>query len=214
MRRPPRADPRSRRCSSRRNGTGPRPATSAGGSAADWRQALLGPDGLRLDEWRAEGRLTTVKTGPAPGRLPRRPPRGRGLRQALPRARLPGDVPPVVPPRQGTQRGQAVPGSSAAIGVPTITPDRPGRAAEAEVPLRELPVTPEIPETVPLDEFVENRLPRLARAAAGRGSASAWRRRWRVLTARLHDAGFVHIDFHPGNILVRIDAGRRRPSWR
>ena len=25
-----------------------------------------------------------------------------------------------------------------------------------------------------------------------------------VLTASLHDAGFVHHDFHPGNLLVRI----------
>src|SRR3954454_10143940 len=28
-----------------------------------WRETLLGPGGLRLDEWREEGRLTTVKSG-------------------------------------------------------------------------------------------------------------------------------------------------------
>ncbi|MDR3636582.1 MAG: type II toxin-antitoxin system RelE/ParE family toxin, partial [Isosphaeraceae bacterium] len=31
---------------------------------ADWREPLLGPHGLRLDEWRRRGRLTVVKTGP------------------------------------------------------------------------------------------------------------------------------------------------------
>src|SRR5438270_524950 len=29
------------------------------------------------------------------------------------------------------------------------------------------------------------------------------------LTARLHDAGFVHQDFHPGNLLLRIEPGDR-----
>ena len=28
---------------------------------ADWQDPLLGPDGLRLDEWRRQGRLATVK---------------------------------------------------------------------------------------------------------------------------------------------------------
>src|SRR5450631_2307192 len=31
---------------------------------ADWRRDLLGPNGLRLDEWRAQGRLEVVKKGP------------------------------------------------------------------------------------------------------------------------------------------------------
>jgi hypothetical protein len=31
---------------------------------ADWQHAILGPDGLRLDEWREQGRLTVVKKGP------------------------------------------------------------------------------------------------------------------------------------------------------
>ncbi len=30
-----------------------------------------------------------------------------------------------------------------------------------------------------------------------------------VLTARVHNAGFVHRDFHPGNVLIRIEAGDR-----
>jgi hypothetical protein len=29
-----------------------------------WDEVLLGPSGLRLEEWRAEGRVTTVKSGP------------------------------------------------------------------------------------------------------------------------------------------------------
>ena len=30
----------------------------------EWSRTLLGPDGLRLAQWSAEGRLTTIKTGP------------------------------------------------------------------------------------------------------------------------------------------------------
>src|SRR5947209_7133313 len=30
----------------------------------EWRESLLGPEGLRLEQWRREGRLATVKTGP------------------------------------------------------------------------------------------------------------------------------------------------------
>ena len=100
-----------RGCSSRRSGNGRRPATSAGGSADPGARRCLGQNGLRLDQWRAEGRLTTVKSGPH--RIVYRVDLARGshLRQALPRARLPGHVPPVVPPGQGTQRGEAIRGA-------------------------------------------------------------------------------------------------------
>src|SRR5208283_2526319 len=64
-------------------------------------------------------------------------------------------------------------------------------------------ITWEIPGTIPLDEFLEQRLddyPEPARSRIRRRLASTLA----VLTARLHNAGMTHIDFHPGNILVRL----------
>ena len=57
---------------------------------------------------------------------------------------------------------------------------------------------------MPLDEFLERKLPRMTpvRAAKVRQTLA---RAIAELTAHLHDAGFVHQDFHPGNLLVRFD---------
>ena len=56
---------------------------------------------------------------------------------------------------------------------------------------------------MPLDEFLENRLeqfpePRRSRLRQRLATSLA------VLTARLHNSGMTHIDFHPGNVLVRL----------
>ena len=101
----------------------------------------------------------------------------------------------------------------AAIGVPTITPIALGEQRKRKFLFENYLITPAIPETVPLDEFVERQLPRMARAAAGAGPPAP-RRALAELTARLHDAGFVHQDFHPGNILVRIDEPTTARAWR
>ena len=170
---------------------------------AGWEDALLGPDGLRLDEWRAQGRLTTVKTGP---------------HRAVYRVDLPEGAVFVkhflVPGfrsklRQWLRRGKGRnegrrTRSLAAIGVPTITPVALGEQRKKTFLLENYLITHAIPEAIPLDEFVERRLPEWPgrrRARARRSLAAALAE----MTARLHDAGYVHQDFHPGNILVRMD---------
>ena len=169
----------------------------------EWRSALIGPEGLRIEEWRAEGRLATIKTGP---------------QRVVYRADLPeGSVfvkHYLIPGwremvRQWLRRGKgrnegrrAL--SLAGIGVPTITPIALGEQRKHAFLFENYLVTPAIPDTLPLDQFVETRLPTFKpgrRARVRRALSIALGE----LTAHLHDAGFVHQDFHPGNLLVRIE---------
>jgi hypothetical protein len=177
---------------------------------ADWLDALIGPDGLRLDEWRRDGRLTTVKTGP---------------HRVVYRVELPEGAVFVkhflVPDlrakfRQWVRRGKGRNEGTrtrflSAIGVPTITPVALGEQRRRAFLLENYLITHAITGAVPLDEFVERRLPRwpAARQARIRQSLAE---SLALLTARLHEAGFVHQDFHPGNIMVRMDDGDDEPS--
>ena len=103
-----------------------------------WRDLLLGPGGLRFDEWQAAGCVTTVKSGPH--RIV--------YRVALPEGTL-YIKHFLVPNRRAKYRQWFRRGKGRNEGKRSPAPgrdrrthdlaDRAGRTAEAEVPLRELP---------------------------------------------------------------------------
>jgi tRNA A-37 threonylcarbamoyl transferase component Bud32 len=168
-----------------------------------WKETLLGPLGLRLEEWRSEGWLATIKSGP---------------HRVVYRVDLPAGAIYVkhylVPDyramfRQWFRRGKGRNEGKrsevlASIGVPTIYPVALGERRKRKFLLENFLITWEIPGAFPLDDFVENRLEQLpepGRARLRQRLATSLA----ILTARLHDAGMIHIDFHPGNVLVRVD---------
>ncbi len=173
-------------------------------AGSPWRDVLLGPDGLRLDQWRAEGRLATVKSGP---------------HRIVYRAELPEGVLYIkhflVPNRRSILRQWFRRGKGrnegkrsqqlAAIGVPTIWPVALGEQRKRKFLFENYLVTPEIAGTTPLDEFAMSELPTWPEPLQSRVRVRL-ARELGAMTARLHDAGFLHVDFHPGNILVRFPA--------
>src|SRR5262249_28498935 len=88
-------------------------------------------------------------------------------------------------------------------GVPTIWPIALGEQRKRKFLFENYLVTPEVPDSIPLDEFVMEQLPGWPEPRRSRVRQKL-ARALGIMTARLHDAGFLHVDFHPGNILVRF----------
>jgi tRNA A-37 threonylcarbamoyl transferase component Bud32 len=179
------------------------PGAVGWGVTERWDRVLLGPEGLRLDDWRREGRLTTIKSGP---------------HRIVYRADLPAGgfyVKHYLVPnkrailrqwfRRGKGRNEAKRSRELeSIGVPTITPIALGELRKRKFLFENYLVTKEITGTIPLDEFVLKRLaehPEPARTMIRRSLST----QLAVMTARLHNEGLTHIDFHPGNLLVQFD---------
>jgi serine/threonine protein kinase len=170
---------------------------------ADWASALLRDGRLPLDEWKRAGRLTTVKRGPH--RVVYRADLAEG--SVYVKHFLVPDFRAMARQwfRSGKGRNEGRRAAKLeAIGVPTITPVALGERRVRRFLLENYLVTKEIPDTQPLDEFVECQLPLIEPVRQGRLRRDL-ARVLADLTARLHDAGFVHKDFHPGNLLIRIE---------
>ena len=123
-----------------------------------WGDVLLGNAGLRLDEWREQGNLAIIKSGP---------------HRVVYRVDLPqGSIYVkhfLVPDwratlRQWVRRGKGRNEGKrsqhlASIGVPTITPIALGERRKRKFLLENYLVTLAISSAIPLDEFVERDLP-------------------------------------------------------
>jgi tRNA A-37 threonylcarbamoyl transferase component Bud32 len=170
--------------------------------AAEYRDVLLGPDGLRLDEWLERGQARVVKHGPHRTVyrvvLPEvdcyvkhcRVHDGRAwLRECVRPAKARGEY----------QRCLAV----AARGVPTVTPLAVGEARGPR-PGDSFLVTKAL-DAEPLGTFIEQALPALEP-----GRQARLRQRLTValarFLARLHGAGVTHDDLHPNNLLLTFGA--------
>ncbi len=141
-----------------------------------WRDSLLGPEGLRLEEWREAGWITTVKSGP---------------HRIVYRAELPKGVIYIkhylVPNRRAILRQWVRRGKGrneakrslqlATIGVPTIWPIALGEQRKRKFLFENYLVTPEIAEAIPLDEFAMEQLP-LWPEPRRRVSVKSWPRPW------------------------------------
>jgi tRNA A-37 threonylcarbamoyl transferase component Bud32 len=165
---------------------------------------LFGPDGMRLDEWLKDGSATIVKQAPhrtlyrviLPGldfHLKHYPARGgRAWLSSLlrpPRARLEYDR-----TRALIERG-----------VPTCEPLAIGDPLDEATSAVSYLMTRTLPETVALNLFLEQPPADWAEARRARFRQRLAAALGRLLAA-MHDAGVLHHDLHPGNILLRIDA--------
>jgi tRNA A-37 threonylcarbamoyl transferase component Bud32 len=165
---------------------------------------FVGPGGLRLAEWLADGSAVVVKDGPH--RTVYRVRRDgfdvhikhcrligvRGwLRQALRPAKA----------RLEFERAREV----AARGVATVEPLAWG-SVHPWLPADSFLITRSLPDAVPLGQYLE-----AGRADTPRLRQAIAREVGRFL-ARTHDAGLTHPDLHPGNLLVELSDGK--PTFR
>jgi tRNA A-37 threonylcarbamoyl transferase component Bud32 len=170
--------------------------------AAEYRDALVGPDGLRLEEWLAAGRAQVVKTGPHRTvyrvNLP-------GLRFYLKHNRL-SDLRAwlrelVRPAKARIEYDRAL--AVAACQVPTVVPLALGESPRGAGPGDSFLITRSLDGAEPMNTFVLTTLPTFPPKRQVQIKQRLARELGRLI-ARMHDAGIVHNDLHPGNLLLRL----------
>lgn len=168
---------------------------------------LFGPDGLPLDDWLAAGQARIVKHGPHRTVyhviLP-------GLDFYLKHNRLAdwkANLRELVRPSKARiehEHARAV----AARQVPTFEPLALGEPSCGSAARDSFLITRALPDTRQLDSFLQTTLPQWSAPRQ-----THLRQRLAValgrLLAQMHNAGIAHHDLHPGNLLLRLDAGDR-----
>jgi tRNA A-37 threonylcarbamoyl transferase component Bud32 len=166
-------------------------------------ESLFGPDGLRLDEWLATGQARVVKHGPHRTvyqvTLPGLDFYLKHNRLADCRAKLRELVRPSKA-RSEYEHARAV----SARQVPTFEPLAIGEACPGSGPRSSFLLTRALPQTRPLNSFLETTLPQWSRPRRARLRQRLARALAKLL-AEMHNAGIAHHDLHPGNLLLRLD---------
>ncbi len=169
--------------------------------APEWREVLLGPAGLRLDEWIASGQAQRVKHGPR--RTVYRVDAAH-RRFFVKHYRCPGwwRAARHLFQASASRREYARSLETARRQVPTITAVALGEHRRHGLVYDSFLVTEALGETCTFDEYARGVLPQFDPAKQAR-----LRRELTLclakLCARAHQSGVDHRDFHTGNVLVR-----------
>lgn len=164
----------------------------------DVRPLLLGPDGLRLAEWLESGQARPVKHGPLRTiyrvTLPGLDFHLKHYRPVGLRSRLRESLRPVKAKAEHDRARKLL-----ALGVPTPAPIGWGRIGPVWSPTASLLLTRTL-DARPLLDFLEGELPALPARHQARIRQRLSCALGRFL-ARMHAAGAIHDDLHPGNLL-------------
>ncbi len=175
------------------------------------RERLLGPDGLPLSAWLRDGIATIVKDAPHRAvyriRLPDLDLHVKQYRLLGLRSRVREMI-----RRLKARREYSIAADLKVRSIPTPEPVAWGVETGSVGPAPGWLITATVPDAVPLLSFMEVTLPEM-------DSRTAVRIRLRLartigtFLARLHAAGVIHQDLHPGNLLCRIGPGGEPLLW-
>jgi tRNA A-37 threonylcarbamoyl transferase component Bud32 len=162
---------------------------------------LLGPKGLRLDEWRRQDVLSVVKSGPHRTVYRLRLPSGvffiKHVHMAHWRARLKN----LVRANQAEREWNAA-ARIARLGVPTFERAALGRVSGGGSARDGYLITRAIPQSQPLDQYLQQEMKRQTPRSQADLRRSLAARLGHIMGA-LHSGGVEHSDLHAANFLVR-----------
>jgi len=170
---------------------------------SDWAPILLGPDGLRLNQWRARGEARVVKHGPH-RTVYAVELADRAFHVKHYRCNRTMDVARHLVRASSARREWRKATEVARRGIPTVRPIACQEELRGGIVSDSYFVSQTLPDVCSLEQYTVERLKRLSPGELGR----VRRRIVEALArfaARVHLAGIYHNDLHSGNLLLRLD---------
>jgi tRNA A-37 threonylcarbamoyl transferase component Bud32 len=168
----------------------------------DYREAFLGPEGLRLPEWLRNGRAQVVKHGPHRTVYKVTLANLQFYVKHYPLADTRAWLRQLVRPSKARMEyNKAL--AAAANGIPTVVPLAVGERATGLKPADSFLITRSLEDTETLSHFIDCTWPLLE-------ATRRFRIRQRLavalgkLIARMHDTGLTHNDLHAANLLIHV----------